>query len=90
MKEKFFNIGLSVAELKAKHHELALELHPDHGGDPDMFADMQLEFEYLLHESQQSKGCMECHGTGKLMITRGFTVIYVPCLTCDGTGEILS
>ncbi len=37
--------GASADELKRAYHQRALETHPDHGGDPDTFREVQAAYE---------------------------------------------
>ena len=46
---KYFNNINSLSDLKTRYRKLALELHPDRGGDEDKFKDMSAEFS-LLYE----------------------------------------
>lgn len=46
---KYFNNITTAEELKKAFHELAKKLHPDNGGDPELFKAMKAEFETLAH-----------------------------------------
>ena len=46
-KELFADFGTTYAELKKRYRKLALEYHPDHGGDNHLFAAIVGEYEYL-------------------------------------------
>jgi hypothetical protein len=46
---RYFNSdSMNKKEIKAQYRKLALELHPDKGGDPAQFRDMQEEYEQML------------------------------------------
>ena len=47
------------AEVKAAHRKLAMQSHPDHGGDPDVFRDVQEAYQILAKGQQPS-----CYGKG--------------------------
>lgn len=44
---KFFENVKTAEELKKAYHKLAIKLHPDNGGNEDMFKAMQAEFSKL-------------------------------------------
>ena len=49
----------TAAEVKAAYRKLAMQSHPDHGGDPDVFRDVQEAYQILAKGQQPS-----CYGKG--------------------------
>lgn len=43
----FADFGTTYADLKKKYRKLAMQHHPDHGGEHDMFVAIVAEYEYL-------------------------------------------
>jgi len=69
------------AEVKAAYRLKARSLHPDAGGDPAEFSDLNHAYtEALLYITNTP--CTMCHGTGKVQQTTGWTTISLPCPLC--------
>lgn len=55
----FFKDNLRLSDLKSEFRKLCLKLHPDKGGDSNIFQQMYQEYEYMLsacdREAKQSK-----------------------------------
>lgn len=45
---RFFKAGMTVEAIKKLYRELAMKLHPDHGGDAEEFKAMVAEFDIAL------------------------------------------
>jgi DnaJ-class molecular chaperone len=84
----YFKEAKTISELKALHVHWSFLLHPDQGGDQEEFMQMQNEYEVLLEEMQQPKGCPVCGGDGFVSQSVGFVVAQIPCSFCDGEKEI--
>lgn len=78
----------TLAELKAAYHKLALEHHPDHGGDAAKLQAVVEAYDRVKESLEiQAERCGECHGTRIVMVTRGFTTLKLRCPGCKGTGK---
>ena len=74
--------------IKERFRTLALELHPDVGGDRDRFEATRGAYERLYHESQRVHArCPECKGAGWISKLVGFTPVNCLCSACGGTGK---
>lgn len=71
-------------EVKAKWRSLAAVHHPDKGGNAAEFARLRTLYSAALAESLEPKQCPLCHGSGKIIQTRGFNSIQLPCNECSG------
>ena len=74
------------AELKAQADQLALRLHPDHGGDVETFREMRFAYEVCKTKLPERRACVECDGTGKTEHTSGFYTTTLRCRSCGGRG----
>lgn len=88
-REKF---GLSAeateSDVKRRWHQLALEHHPDRGGNPETLNEFRTAYKAALAEAQAPVKCTECKGTGRKHQTHGFGNITMQCRRCRGTGKI--
>lgn len=78
--------GVTLAQLKARHHELALTRHPDRGGSALDFNELQLAYGRLVERLTNPivKPCAGCRGKKKVPKVQGFHTLYVPCPDCRG------
>lgn len=79
-------------EIEAAYRRLALEHHPDRGGDPARFAEVTAARDRLLEAAGDVRGrrgerCPACGGSGKQNEARGFYAAQVACRGCGGTGR---
>jgi DnaJ-class molecular chaperone len=74
----------SADDVKKRYRELALDAHPDRGGDPGKFNELHQAYARLLEqrESPGKRPCANCKGKRKVTQARGFSVIKVPCPEC--------
>lgn len=77
----------SPDEVTARWRVLASEHHPDNGGDADRFIECRRAYEQAHALSSEPKPCDNCGGAGKIIVTRGFNQVKLPCNACDGTGQ---
>jgi DnaJ-class molecular chaperone len=86
-------------EARARYKQLAFELHPDRGGDPERFAAVTAAWErlekrygYTITSKQDGRRCNACRGTGKVYIPqpRSFALHELRCSLCNGSGKVLS
>ena len=73
----------SAQAVKHRFRELALEQHPDQGGDPLLFQLLRQNYTAALQEVE-NRPCPTCQGTGKIRHQNGFYAIEVPCPQCGG------
>jgi DnaJ-class molecular chaperone len=85
----------TVEEVRQRYYELAKELHPDKGGDPEKFKIVLLANEDLTVRRQQTKRqwlmrpdlCKGCEGEGTTEISIGWAERRrILCIECNGTG----
>lgn len=80
----------SLADLKESFRHIALELHPDMGGDRDRFEAVRDAYERLLPEAEaRSATCQTCKGKGSIVTMSGFHRLCSCCPTCMGAGKPL-
>lgn len=89
--------GASMDDLRARWRELAFALHPDRGGDPQAFIEVEAAYRRILnHEPPpqevepevRRERCGSCDGSGKVRVTSGFHQVAFPCQECDGEGYV--
>ena len=86
--------------IHAAYLKLAVELHPDKGGDAERFKQVALAYGVLKNEELRKKydaalkaesvlNCKRCEGKGMITKTSGFTARRtVECAACAGTGQV--
>lgn len=81
----------TLGELKESFRHLALELHPDLGGDRDRFEAIREAYNRLLPEAKlKAEKCSDCSGLGSTTTpSASFTPMKQVCPTCGGTGKSL-
>lgn len=86
MSNPFAILGLSedatVEQVKVAWRGLARVHHPDAGGKVEDFERYRAAFTEAVGEAER-RPCPECHGTGKVPHTVGFSTIHVPCSRCS-------
>jgi DnaJ-class molecular chaperone len=85
-----FDIGDEPAPVAVKEHFriIALQVHPDVGGDQETFDAVRGAYKRLLMESEQSfSRCPDCAGTGHVDLRTGFYCVKQSCARCCGTGK---
>lgn len=60
--------------------------HPDRGGNPERFDDIQKAYAVVLEEANKPKSCIKCSGTGRVSITSGWSKVDLFCGVCNGSG----
>ena len=73
-------------ELRAHYHALAARAHPDHGGDPDRFAEIAAAYRRLAAIAPDRRACKSCEGSGRVPIAGGFNPLKILCKACSGSG----
>lgn len=78
----FERLGLTEqateAEVKAAWRDLARQLHPDLGGDPEIFQATHAAYTDALRLAT-TRVCTTCGGTGRVTHVHGFNVIHTRC-----------
>lgn len=65
-------------EIKNAYRRKAMKHHPDRGGDPETFQEIQAAYELLSKPVR----CPECEGKGTIKVKRGAFVDKVQCPRC--------
>jgi len=78
----------TAGEVKTAYHRLAEGTHPDKGGDPREFHKIRLAYVQAMSIAVEPVTCDGCLGTGRAMVSRGFSAIGVICAMCGGTGTV--
>lgn len=73
----------TVGELRLRWRNLALVIHPDHGGDVGKFIQLNQAYQRLL---MKAKRCRHCRDTGTAKRQVGFESITVVCRCKGGVG----
>jgi len=73
-------------QLKERWRALALEHHPDRGGDADAFQRLLEAYRRLIAVVSEPRPCLECKGSGRRRVVRGFSSILLDCEACGGIG----
>ena len=83
------NEPLTSADLKEAFRHLALEHHPDTGGDRDTFEALLAAYRRLLKDVEADEmKCPTCQGRGQTQLgAASFTPVYQFCITCSGSGK---
>jgi DnaJ-class molecular chaperone len=77
------------ADLRARWHALALDQHPDRGGDAWLFVELQRAHLLVKHDLEAPRSCWRCRGLGtEAALRRGVGLVSVPCSVCAGTGRV--
>ncbi len=92
MQEDLIILGLPLdatwQQVKARWTELALELHPDHGGDPERFRAVADAHRRLRVAFAQPVVCPVCQGARRILVRRGFYELPRTCPRCKGAGSL--
>ncbi len=91
--------GSNSEVLHAAYLELALQLHPDKGGDGERIKEINLAYGTLKNAELRKKydaklrlerrACKECTGRGLLRKSNSFTTVReVECELCGGAGYL--
>jgi DnaJ-class molecular chaperone len=67
--------------VKAAWREIAMRLHPDHGGDAVEFDTAREHYHAALLKST-SRPCPTCGGTGKIIHMSGWSTVTTVCSAC--------
>lgn len=85
MTSPFTLLGLeptaTVDEVKRAWREMARTLHPDTGGDPDVFHATHEAYTEALDIAEHRK-CVSCGGKGTVEHRVGVHALTMPCPTC--------
>ncbi len=76
------------AELKARWHELALDHHPDRGGDASAFAELTGPYERLKKVAMAPRRCEPCAGRGFKVKVTPLGPVKAKCPKCGGKGKV--
>ena len=88
------------ADLDAARRKLALQHHPDHGGDGAKMAEINVAYDVLVDPARHKlyragllstlRACAQCGGKGVKREQRGFTKhVLHACTGCGGAGLVL-
>ncbi len=77
------DIDATVSELKKRWKELALQHHPDKGGDAAVFTELNAAYRRLI---MRAKHCRYCRDRGYVEVQSGFETIRVTCQCKGGIG----
>lgn len=75
-------------ELKARWQVVALEHHPDHGGDQATFMRLLAAYRRLTAAVSEPQDCPDCNGKGRVQVSNGFSSVLLWCERCGGVGQI--
>lgn len=78
--------GVTPAEVQAAYKRLAFRAHPDHGGSPEQFEELN-QAAKAARDYALSELCHRCHGSCRISTSRGFHTVWQTCQTCGGTGR---
>ena len=73
-------------EVKARWRALAIQHHPDHGGDADDFNALRAAYAEAYNAALLTP-CPQCLGSGERRVPGGFHTLTLPCDVCAGSGK---
>jgi len=76
----------SEAAIKFAFKHAVFKHHPDHGGDPAVFAALDLAYRRCL-QAAASQVCRACDGAGTRYAPAGLGRLAVVCDLCGGSGK---
>lgn len=90
--------GMAIRDIHTIYKKLAVEQHPDHGGDGERFAQITCAFGVIKDAGRRERydvqlrmmgrlNCKTCDGTGLRKTYHKRKLIPIPCELCRGTGE---
>lgn len=82
----------SADEVKRAYHRRAAQLHPDAGGDPQLFCALVAAYNRALAAvTAVANGgrCQACKGRGKVQVVKGFYAVNQTCPACRGRGRLI-
>jgi DnaJ-class molecular chaperone len=77
-------------ELKRAFDRIAMRVHPDHGGDADVFHEYRERYNRLMTQIRKPKKCPTCKGKGTQAVLLGFTTRLERCKSCNGRGSVIA
>ena len=80
------NPDQSPAQLKKAWHQVALSIHPDHGGAKEAWLEAKTDFDEAIKAAKEAP-CPVCGGKGQLAKGKGFSKILMPCGVCEESGK---
>lgn len=85
MTDCFTTLGLhesaTTSEVTAAYRALALQAHPDAGGDAERFATLHAAYREAL-KRVSDRVCATCGGSRRVVKQVGFSQLKVPCPDC--------
>lgn len=75
-------------QLKLAFRAAAKTLHPDMGGDPVKFSELNKKYMRAMDHATTPRKCTRCDGTGKFRQAHGFHTATVDCYVCKGSGKV--
>lgn len=92
MKSPFEVLGLkdnaTLEQVKDAWRSLAAIHHPDRGGDSAVFSNVRKAYVAASEAASLPVECDVCKGSGRIKKQKGFNVITVMCVLCQGSGTI--
>lgn len=73
-------------EVKHQWRKLSMIHHPDRGGNSVKFDEIRKAYKEAFAIASEVKPCLTCNGKGLKFISKGWTHIEIPCISCGGTG----
>lgn len=74
------------AEIKEAFRRLALEKHPDRGGDGEEFARLRAAHDRMMAQAPDRRACTKCKGVGRRRVQVGWDATTINCDACKGSG----
>lgn len=71
---------------KAAWRDGVRRTHPDHGGDPQAFAQVTMAYRIIVEALTHEEVCATCHGRKTITRASGFYHVAWPCPDCHGSG----
>ena len=68
-----------LEEVRGAFRRLAMQHHPDRGGDVEKFRELQAAYDACL---KLLKKCPDCQGTGVVKVKFGYGTVTEPCARC--------